>query len=97
MEFRGTYPLPEAQLDRFAVVTLGYVPPERKWRFSPRRDTTIPLMVQPVVTLADVLALKHAVEKIRISEELKRYVVDVVAATRTVSGIQLGASRASIA
>jgi MoxR-like ATPase len=45
-----------------------------------------------------VLALKHAVENVRVSEELKRYVVDLVAATRRVSGVQLGASpRASIA
>jgi MoxR-like ATPase len=45
-----------------------------------------------------VMGLKRAVEKIRISEELKRYVVDIVAATRTAGGVQLGASpRASIA
>ena len=100
VEFRGTYPLPEAQMDRFAMqFTLGYVPPEEEVAILTAQEHNHPIdELQPVVTLADVLALKHAVEKIRISEELKRYVVDVVAATRTVSGIQLGASpRASIA
>ncbi len=100
VEFRGTYPLPEAQMDRFAMqFTLGYVPPEEEVAILTAQEHNHPIdELQPVVTLADVLALKRAVEKIRISEELKRYVVDVVAATRTVSGIQLGASpRASIA
>jgi len=50
------------------------------------------------VSLAEVIALKRAVENIRISNEIKRYAVDLVAATRTASGVQLGASpRASIA
>jgi MoxR-like ATPase len=54
--------------------------------------------LKPAATLADVIALKRAVESIRISEELKRYAVDLVAATRTAGGVQLGASpRASIA
>jgi len=100
VEFRGTYPLPEAQMDRFAMqFTLGYVPPEEEVAILTAQEHNHPIdELQPVVTLADVLALKRSVEKIRISEELKRYVVDVVAATRTVSGIQLGASpRASIA
>src|SRR5581483_174584 len=51
----------------------------------------------PCVTLADVLALKRAVERVRISEELKRYIVDLAGATRTAGGVQLGASpRASL-
>jgi MoxR-like ATPase len=50
------------------------------------------------VSLADVLMLKHAVEDVRISEELKRYVVELVGQTRSAAGVQLGASpRASIA
>jgi len=53
--------------------------------------------LQPCVTLAEVLALKRAVEDVRISGELKRYAVDLVAATRGANGVQLGASpRASI-
>jgi MoxR-like ATPase len=100
VEFRGTYPLPEAQMDRFAMqFTLGYVPPEEEVAILTAQLHNHPIdELQPVVTLAEVIGLKRAVEKIRISEELKRYAVDIVAATRTVSGVQLGASpRASIA
>jgi MoxR-like ATPase len=54
--------------------------------------------LKPVATLAEVLALKRAVEGVRISDELKRYAVDLAAATRSAPGVQLGASpRASIA
>jgi MoxR-like ATPase len=100
VEFRGTYPLPEAQMDRFAMqFTLGYVSPEAEVAVLTAQEHNHPLdELKPVATLADVIALKHAVEDIRISNELKRYAVDIVAATRTASGVQLGASpRASIA
>ena len=100
VEFRGTYPLPEAQMDRFAMqFTLGYVQPEEEVAILTAQQHNHPLdELKPVVTLADVIALKRAVEDVRISDELKRYVVDLVAATRTAGGVQLGASpRASIA
>jgi MoxR-like ATPase len=100
VEFRGTYPLPEAQMDRFAMqFTLGYVPPEEEVAILTAQEHNHPIdELKPVVTLAEVMGLKRAVEKIRISEELKRYIVDIVAATRTAGGVQLGASpRASIA
>jgi MoxR-like ATPase len=99
VEFRGTYPLPEAQMDRFAMqFTLGYVAPEQEVAILTAQEHNHPLNeLQPVATLADVLALKQAVESIRISEELKRYAVDLVAATRRARSVQLGASpRASI-
>ena len=100
VEFRGTYPLPEAQMDRFAMqFTLGYVSAEEEVAILTAQEHNHPLdELKPAATLAEVIALKRAVENIRISGELKRYVVDLVAATRTVSGVQLGASpRASIA
>jgi len=100
VEFRGTYPLPEAQMDRFAMqFTLGYVPPEEEVAILTAQEHNHPLeTLQPCATLADVLALRRAAEKVRISGELKRYVVDLVAATRTATGVQLGASpRASLA
>ena len=100
VEFRGTYPLPEAQMDRFAMqFTLGYVSPAAEVAILTAQEHNHPLdELQPAATLADVLALKRAVENIRISDELKRYAVDLVAATRTAGGVQLGASpRASIA
>jgi MoxR-like ATPase len=100
VEFRGTYPLPEAQMDRFAMqFTLGYVAPEDEVSILTAQERNHPIdELKPAATLADVIALKRAVENIRISDELKRYAVDLVSATRTASGVQLGASpRASIA
>jgi MoxR-like ATPase len=100
VEFRGTYPLPEAQMDRFAMqFTLGYVSPAEEVAILTDQEHNHPLdELQPAATLAEVLALKRAVENVRISGELKRYAVDLVASTRTASGVQLGASpRASIA
>ena len=100
VEFRGTYPLPEAQMDRFAMqFTLGYVSPAEEVAILTAQEHNHPLdELKPCATLAEVLALKRAVEDIRISDELKRYAVDLVAATRTAGGVQLGASpRASIA
>jgi MoxR-like ATPase len=100
VEFRGTYPLPEAQMDRFAMqFTLGYVTAAEEVAILTAQEHNHPIDgLQPAATLADVLALKRAVENIRISDELKRYAVDLVAATRTAQGVQLGASpRASIA
>jgi MoxR-like ATPase len=94
VEFRGTYPLPEAQMDRFAMqFMLGYVQPEEEVAILTAQQHNHPLdELKPVATLAEVIALKRAVEAVRVSDELKRYAVDLVAATRTAGGVQLGAS-----
>ena len=100
VEFRGTYPLPEAQMDRFALhCSLGYVSPEEEVAILSAQEKIHPLeSIAPCVSMQDVLALKRAVKEVRISEELKRYVVEVTRATRTFAGVQLGASpRASLA
>lgn len=100
VEFRGTYPLPEAQMDRFALqFSLGYVPPAEEVAILTAQQHNHPLdSLQPCATLEEVGALKLAVEAVRLSDELKRYTVDLVGATRTAPGVQLGASpRASIA
>src|SRR6267142_7290158 len=99
VEFRGTYPLPEAQMDRFAMqFALGYVESDNEVAILTAQEHTHPLEeLQPCVSLADVITLKRAAQSVRVSEELKRYVVALVAATRTANGVQLGASpRASI-
>ena len=100
VEFRGTYPLPEAQMDRFAMqFALGYVQPGEEVAILTAQQRNHPLEeLQPCATLAEVLALKQAVQEVRISEELKRYTVELVGETRQAAGVQLGASpRASIA
>jgi len=100
VEFRGTYPLPEAQMDRFAMqFTLGYVQPAEEVAVLTAQANQHPLeALGACATSADVTALKHTAQNIRISEELKRYIVELVSATRSANGVQLGASpRASIA
>jgi MoxR-like ATPase len=100
VEFRGTYPLPEAQMDRFAVqFTLGYVAPEEEVGILTAQARNHPLdHLVPCVSLPEVVQMKSAAQEVRISEELKRYIVDLVGATRAVPGVQLGASpRASLA
>lgn len=99
VEFRGTYPLPEAQMDRFAMqLRLGYVRPEEEVAILSAQEERHPVdTIQPCATLEDVLRLQQAVRAVRMTDELKRYVVDLVAATRTAPGVQLGASmRASL-
>jgi MoxR-like ATPase len=100
VEFRGTYPLPEAQMDRFATeFALGYVQPDEEVAVLTAQEHIHPMdSLEPCVTLAEVNGLKRAAQDVRVSEELKRYMVGLVGATRTASGVQLGASpRASIA
>lgn len=100
VEFRGTYPLPEAQMDRFAMqFSLGYVGSEEEVEILTAQETRHPLAgLESVVSLAEVLLLKRSAQAIRMSDELKRYAVDLVGATRSAPGVQLGASpRASIA
>src|SRR5512141_947922 len=100
VEFRGTYPLPEAQMDRFALrLSLGYVAPEDEVEILSAQETEHPLArIAPCVTVADVLALKARVKAVRVSAELKRYCVDLVRATRAAPSVVLGAGpRASLA
>jgi MoxR-like ATPase len=99
VESRGTYPLPEAQMDRFAIqFSLGYIAPEDEVNLLSDQIQKHPIdTIQSCVTLEDIISLKQQVKQIRINEELKRYLVDIVNATRTAEGVQLGASpRASI-
>jgi MoxR-like ATPase len=100
VEFRGTYPLPEAQMDRFAMqFALGYVQPDEEVAILTAHRDRPPLeRIGCVVSTTDVLALREAVKEVRVSEELKRYIVDLAGATRHAAGVQLGAGpRASLA
>ena len=100
VESTGTYPLPEAQMDRFALqFSLGYVSPEEEVTVLSDQMRQHPIeKVSPCVTIEDVLAMKRQVREIRVSLELQRYIVDIVNATRSTAGVQLGASpRASLA
>lgn len=99
VESRGTYPLPEAQMDRFtACFNLGYVAPDQEVAILSGHGTGNPLdEISPCVSRDDVLNLKKKAAQIRISEELKHYIVDIVRQTRATPGVELGASpRASL-
>jgi MoxR-like ATPase len=100
VEFRGTYPLPEAQMDRFAVrLSLGYVDAATEIDILSAQELQHPLAaVQPCATLADLHAIQQAVKRVRVSQELKRYIVDIVGATRIAAAVALGAGpRGSLA
>lgn len=100
VESHGTYPLPEAQMDRFMMqFSPGYVPPEIEVEILSDQETTHPLEgISACVSLDDVLAVRRRAKEIRISPEIKKYIVELVGRTRTAQGVQLGASpRASLA
>ena len=100
IEFHGTYPLPEAQMDRFAMrFSLGYVSEEEELEILSSQAVSHPIdILQPCLSLDEVRAIKTAAINIRITDELQRYIVRLVSATRHHPDIQMGASpRATIA
>jgi MoxR-like ATPase len=100
IEMEGTFPLPEAQLDRFIVrITLGYPTAEEEsdilLRFE--RDTVLPSL-EAVTDAAEVELMQEAVTTIRVDELVRTYIVGIVQATRGHNGLTLGASpRAGLA
>jgi MoxR-like ATPase len=105
VEFEGTYPLPEAQLDRFLVrVRTGYPSPADERALIARavggfdaRDLDT-MGVNAVVSADELLAASRAVRTIHVAESLQGYIYDIVAASRTSPDIALGASpRAALA
>lgn len=94
VEFRGTYPLPEAQMDRFAaLLSLGYIGPEQEAAMLATQQLRHPLdSLEPCVSVEDVLAMKQAAARVRVSDELRRYIVNLTGATRSAPGVQMGAS-----
>lgn len=100
VEFRGTYPLPEAQMDRFAMqCSLGYVSAEEEAGILASQNNGHPLdRLEAAVSLEDVITLQEAVSAIRISDELRHYIVALTNATRGLEDVRLSASpRASLA
>ena len=97
LEFHGTYPLPEAQMDRFAMrFSLGYVSAEEEVSILSNHQQS-PKPLTACASREDIYTLRKSAQAIRISAELKRYIVDLVRATRQATGVQVGASpRASL-
>jgi MoxR-like ATPase len=95
IEYEGTYPLPEAQLDRFLLrAGIGYPSRDDEWGMLARRleRRADELTLDPVAGRADLLAAQRAVEEVYLHESVGRYVVDLVAATRANPRVRVGAS-----
>ncbi len=100
IEYEGTYPLPEAQLDRFMMrLSLGYPSPAAEEAILDSQTSGDPFSaLDPVVDAAEVLSMQEAVSRVAVTPPLRRYVVALLAATRASRDIYLGASpRAGIA
>ena len=100
VEFRGTYPLPEAQMDRFTMqCALGYVEPENEVAILSDQVRDHPLERQEAVATRDqLIELIAAARDVRLTDELKELIVALVSATRSCKDVQLAASpRASLA
>ncbi|MFG2221741.1 AAA family ATPase [Streptomyces sp. NPDC048644] len=94
MEMEGTYPLPEAQRDRFmARVSIGYPSPAAELQMLDVHGGASPLdTLRPVADAQDVVDLIDAVRTVHVAEAVRRYAVDLVAATRGHTELRLGAS-----
>ena len=101
VEYEGTYPLPEAQLDRFLLrVSFGYPTAAHEWEVLRRRvERQQEQQTVPAITdAAGVVAMQHAVESVTVDEGVGRYCVRLAAATRSHANLVLGASpRGSLA
>jgi MoxR-like ATPase len=94
VEMEGTYPLPEAQRDRFtARISLGYPPPAAEREMLNTHGTASPLdELQPVARASDVQELVVAVRQVMVSDQVKDYIISLANATRTSPELRLGAS-----
>lgn len=101
VEHEGTYPLPEAQLDRFVLrLAFGYPDADEEWQVLERRIArrTEATRVDPVTDAAGLVALEEAVEQVHVAESVGRYGVSLVRATREHQSSLVGASpRGSLA
>jgi MoxR-like ATPase len=101
IEYEGTYPLPEAQLDRFLLrVSFGYPAPEEEWvvlqrRMARAREESV---LEPVVDAASLLSMQASLEQVAVDDSVGRYLVALTSATRSHDAVLAGASpRGSLA
>lgn len=100
IEYEGTYPLPEAQLDRFLIkIKMGYPSASEEMEVLTRAQKTPPIDdLQPVISLEELIELQNNVKDVYVEDVIKQYIVELANGTRTHRDIYLGASpRASIA
>jgi len=94
IEMEGTYPLPEAQRDRFtARIALGYPDPAAELSMLDAHGSHSPLDdLKPAAHASDVRALIAAVREVHVADQVRQYIIDLVGATRSASALRLGAS-----
>jgi MoxR-like ATPase len=94
IEMEGTYPLPEAQRDRFMTrISIGYPEPAAELAMLDAHGAGSPLdQLKPVAHASDVRALVAAVREVHVSESIRRYIIDLVNTTRNSPELRLGAS-----
>ncbi|MBQ2388800.1 MAG: MoxR family ATPase [Clostridia bacterium] len=100
IEFMGTFPLPEAQLDRFLIkISVGYPDAESERNVLSMHQMDDPFeSLQAVATPEDIINIQNEVKKVFVHENLEKYIVSIVSATRNHPSVRLGASpRASLA
>lgn len=100
IEYEGTFPLPEAQLDRFMLrIQLGYPSPAEELTVLSAQQYEHPISnMRQVVTAEELVAAQHAVREVYVADEIKRYIIDLANATRTHPDVYLGSSpRGSLA
>ena len=94
IEFEGTYPLPESQLDRFLMrISVGY--PDRASEIDILRNHQAgdPLnAIQPVLAAAEIVEIQNAVSAVRLTDEIRHYILDIVEATRQSAELYVGVS-----
>jgi MoxR-like ATPase len=94
IEYEGTFPLPEAQLDRFLLrLRLGYPAPQEEIAMLDAQQIKHPLAsIGQVLTVQELLEVQRLVRSVYVHDDVKRYIVDIVTATRNQPEIYLGAS-----
>jgi MoxR-like ATPase len=94
IEYEGTFPLPEAQLDRFLLrIDIGYPAPLYEMEMMTRQKTEHPInMLEQVIDVKELLGAQEAIKRVELSREIEEYIVSLANATREHGEIYLGAS-----
>ena len=94
VEYQGTFPLPEAQMDRFTIsLTLGYPSEEEELQMLEQQLNPTPLNeIEPCITLEEVQALQSEILKVKVDREIQKYIVNLVNASRHSEDLSLGVS-----
>ena len=92
IEYHGTYPLPEAQMDRFGMrFELGYVKQDQEVDILTEQNNSHPLdNIQACANKDDIVNLRRNISQIRVSAEIKHYIVNIIRATRNATGVLNG-------